>query len=196
MSSSRHRRDSDARRDSFDDYQRRDSYQRNGYGDGYGGSYDRDGYGSRDYYDDKVIPSRKSCRVWQGFSKSLFSHVWTDLGLQKLEDRATQLADVQLIQPRSNERRHRSPDDRGPRPSSHHGRKDRDEGNGNKALDKVKHSFGASEESYVATGVGAVAGAFLGSEATKGKKNAPMATLLGAVLGGLSANAIDKQYEL
>ena len=60
MSSSRHRRDSDARRDSYDDYQRRDSYQKNGYADGYGGGYDRDGYGSRDYYDDKVTSSTKS----------------------------------------------------------------------------------------------------------------------------------------
>ena len=41
-----------------------------------------------------------------------------------------------------------------------------------------------------------MAGAFLGSEATKGKKNGPIATILGAVLGGLSANAIDKQYEV
>ncbi len=103
---------------------------------------------------------------------------------------------VFTTQPRSNERRHRSPDDRGPRRSSHHDHKDKDESVNSKALDKVKNSFGASEESYVATGVGAVAGAFLGSEATKGKKNGPIATILGAVLGGLSANAIDKQYEM
>ena len=100
------------------------------------------------------------------------------------------------FKPRSNERRHRSPDDRGPRRSSHHSHKDKDESINSKALDKVKHTFGGSEESYVATGVGAVAGAFLGSEATKGKKNGPVATILGAVLGGLSANAIDKQYEM
>ena len=60
MSSSRHRRDSDARRESYDDYQRRDSYPRNGYEDGYGDDYDdrydRDGYGSRDY-PDKVTSS-------------------------------------------------------------------------------------------------------------------------------------------
>ena len=103
---------------------------------------------------------------------------------------------ISFIQPRSNDRRHRSPDDKGPRRSSHHDHKDKDDSINSKAIDKVKHSFGASEESYVATGVGAVAGAFLGSEATKGKKNGPVATILGAVLGGLSANAIDKQYEL
>lgn len=57
MSSNRHRRDSDTRKDSYDDYeyQTRDSYQRHDYGDGHGASYDRNGYGSRDYYDDKVI---------------------------------------------------------------------------------------------------------------------------------------------
>ena len=59
MSTNRHRRDSDARQDPYDDYeyQRRDSYPRNEYGEGHGGTYDRNGYGSRDYYDDKVISS-------------------------------------------------------------------------------------------------------------------------------------------
>lgn len=159
MSSSRHRRDDDGRRDSYDEYERRDSYRsnsggRNGYEDGYGGGYDRDGYRTRDYDDDKS---------------------------------------------RSRERRHRSPDDRALRRSSRHDNRHSSNGRDSKdetPLQKVKHSFGASEESYVATGVGAVAGAFLGSEATKGKKNGPMATILGAVLGGLSANAIDKQYEM
>ena len=104
-------------------------------------------------------------------------------------------------QPRSNERRHRSPDDRALRRSSRHDsgdghHKDKDESSSRAAMGKVKNSFTGSEEAYVATGVGAVAGAFLGSEATKGKKNGPLATILGAVLGGLSANAIDRQYEV
>ena len=60
--------------------------------------------------------------------------------------------------------------------------------------DGVKKHFGASDQNYVASVVGMIAGGFLGGEAVKGDK-APLGVIGGALLGGLSANAIEKKRE-
>ena len=59
---------------------------------------------------------------------------------------------------------------------------------------RVKEHFGASDTNYVASVLGMVAGGFLGGEAVKGERG-PLGVLGGAVLGGLSANAIEKKRE-
>ena len=61
-------------------------------------------------------------------------------------------------------------------------------------LDTVKKHFGASDQNYVASVLGMVAGGFLGGEAVKGNK-APLGVIGGALLGGLSANAMEKKRE-
>lgn len=61
-------------------------------------------------------------------------------------------------------------------------------------LDNVKKHFGASDQNYVASVLGMVAGGFLGGEAVKGNK-APLGIIGGALLGGLSANAMEKKRE-
>ena len=61
-------------------------------------------------------------------------------------------------------------------------------------LDTVKKHFGASDQNYVASVLGMVAGGFLGGEAVKGDK-APLGIIGGALLGGLSANAMEKKRE-
>ena len=60
--------------------------------------------------------------------------------------------------------------------------------------DRVKEHFGASDANYVASVLGMVAGGFLGGEAMKGEKS-PLGVIGGALLGGLSANAIEKKRE-
>ena len=61
-------------------------------------------------------------------------------------------------------------------------------------LDTVKKHFGASAQNYVASVLGMVAGGFLGGEAVKGNK-ARLGVIGGALLGGLSANAMEKKRE-
>lgn len=58
----------------------------------------------------------------------------------------------------------------------------------------MKKHFGASDQNYVASVLGMVAGGFLGGEAVKGDR-APLGVIGGALLGGLSANAIEKKRE-
>ena len=58
----------------------------------------------------------------------------------------------------------------------------------------MKKHFGASDQNYVASVLGMIAGGFLGGEAVKGDK-APLGVIGGALLGGLSANAIEKKRE-
>ena len=58
----------------------------------------------------------------------------------------------------------------------------------------MKEHFGASDANYVASVLGMVAGGFLGGEAVKGERS-PLGVIGGAVLGGLSANAIEKKRE-
>ena len=60
--------------------------------------------------------------------------------------------------------------------------------------DRVKEHFGASDANYVASVLGMVAGGFLGGEAVKGERS-PLGVIGGALLGGLSANAIEKKRE-
>lgn len=59
---------------------------------------------------------------------------------------------------------------------------------------RVKEHFGASDQNYIASVLGMVAGGFLGGEAMKGERS-PLGVIGGAVLGGLSANAIEKKRE-
>lgn len=59
---------------------------------------------------------------------------------------------------------------------------------------RVKEHFGASDANYIASVLGMVAGGFLGGEAVKGERS-PLGVIGGAVLGGLSANAIEKKRE-
>ena len=58
----------------------------------------------------------------------------------------------------------------------------------------MKKHFGTSDQNYVASVLGMVAGGFLGGEAVKGDR-APLGVIGGALLGGLSANAIEKKRE-
>ena len=104
MSSSRHRRDSDARRDSNDDYeyQRRDSYQRNGYEDDYRRSRDRDGYEPRDYYDDKVFASSFSFFLLE--KKIKLSHHLVQYLQENAVDYSTYLDTYDIFHPASLQR--------------------------------------------------------------------------------------------
>ena len=58
----------------------------------------------------------------------------------------------------------------------------------------MKKHFGASDQNYMASILGMVAGGFLGGEAVKGDR-APLGVIGGALLGGLSANALEKKRE-
>ena len=57
--------------------------------------------------------------------------------------------------------------------------------------ERLKGPWGKEKKDLAATAIGAVAGAFLGHEAGHGK---PMGILGGAVLGGISANAMEHAH--
>lgn len=61
-------------------------------------------------------------------------------------------------------------------------------------MDAVRDKFSSSDHGYAASAIGAIAGAFIAGEVIKGPRS-PLATVAGAVVGGLGANALDNQYE-